>query len=193
MSNTHNGIYPRTLNALFNGNKISLNVARVICMANDYLGGSSWSGNRIEDLCRDSNKKKAKNAVNRAREFYKTYKNKSEYFVEVGRGKKMVVGCAVLKTPEEFIGTFNDCESDDFERVGTLIKVKNHWVVLEDLEEVEKLRREREKTNIQNGKTRIHFTDSAEDLASGDKYISHLIARDNKLGRMVTRGHGITF
>jgi hypothetical protein len=182
MSNTYSGITARKFNALMDELQISIGTTNFVCMANDYIDGSSWGGSM----------EKAKAKVNRRAEKYNDMQDKPIYFINLhSNSLKEHVGCRVYKTPADFDGIHDEYELDKYEEAGTLLKVNNRWIVETDLVKMEIMRRELTFKSMAEGNHHIGFTDNQEDNKNPVKYKAYLEAKDKEAGHIITHGHGI--
>lgn len=182
MSNTYSGITARKFSAVMGDEKISIGITTFVCMANDYIDGSSWGGSM----------ERARAKVERRADKYAAMEDKPLYILSSHSDKLQEhIGSRVYKVPENFNGTHDEYDLDDYEEAGTLLKVNNRWVVETDLVKIEMMRRELDFEKMKNGFMSLVFTDSQEDNNNPVKYKAYLEAKDAKAGHIITHGHGI--
>jgi hypothetical protein len=182
MSNTYSGITARKFNAVMDNVQISIGTTNFVCMANDFIDGSSWDGSM----------ERARAKVERRVEKYEDMKDKPAYIINLHSHKlKDHSGCRVYNTPVDFDGSHDEYDLDEYEEAGTLLKVNNRWVVETDLVKMEMMRRELTYKSMAAGGHHIGFTDNQEDNKNPVKYKAYLEAKDKEAGHIITHGHGI--
>jgi predicted RNA-binding protein YlxR (DUF448 family) len=96
-------------------------------------------------------------------------------------------GAKVVKIPEGHSGVMTEIQEEELEAVGTLLKKGRGWYVETDVQIIEILRRQKEVTRMKN-KT-LFIDEFGNDHI---KYSEYLSQKDEKEGKMVTRGHGLS-
>jgi hypothetical protein len=182
MSNTMSVVTGKKFKAFLNNEKIDIHYCRFVAMANDIYDASFYS---------KDNKHPAQTLYNRALTNYSKIKNKPVYFMSYPYDGVDWVGAVIHKVPDDFEGTFDEYDLDNFEVVGTLLKDRNKRVVEQDLVVIEKIRRNKEFNEIANGTLTIFFSENKNDLKSPAKYIEHLENKDKESEQYITRGHGL--
>jgi hypothetical protein len=98
-------------------------------------------------------------------------------------------GAVVYKVSEklkcELQGVYDEYAIEGFEEVGTLLKIKGKWQIINSLESIEAIRRQREFDKMEKGNLQIG------NMFKVDEYKAHLKTVDAENNGMRTRGHGI--
>lgn len=179
MSNSISYATKTKFTALLDGKKIAINYQAFLVNANAFGTESHDENIRQRAIDRVQNKKdKVANYI------------ADVQFIMGRQGKDDLEGAFVYKNNTNIIetlhGVFDEYEEDDFERVGTLLKIDGKMVLETNLEAVEKIRRQNDCDSMDKGFHSIGgITDSSE-------YIKYLAKVDAELGKMRTRGHGIS-
>ena len=96
-------------------------------------------------------------------------------------------GATVVKIPEGHSGVMTEIQEEKLEAVGTLLKKGRGWYVETDEQVIEILRRQQEVKAMSN-KTKFIGEFGCDHI----KYSEYLSQEDEKAGKMVTRGHGLS-
>ena len=170
---------------------------KFVCYFNDLTRGSSWGGSQEKAEESVENRKMA--YVKMLRKLKETEQSMPEYFVESTNTDLIegyVDGTFVYKVPEKikedvFEGVFDQYDVEDFECVGVLLKVDKKWIIIQNNEKLELMRRQIHIERIKKGKLQFSNYCNKDDEKDPTPYINHLKEIDEENGGNTGRSHDL--
>lgn len=180
MSNTLSYISKTSLSARMKGELKTINLGKFLANAN------SWETESQDDKVKD----RALAKVERKKERIAKSGYLGEVSLLVDRSSASESEGAVVykvsdKIKNDLEGVYDEYDIEEFEEVGTLLKINGKWQIITSLKAIETIRREREFTDMDKGNQTIGG------ISDSESYKAHLEEVDAENNGMRTRGHGI--